>query len=267
MPEGHTIHRYARLHRRALAGRRLAVSSPQGRFAGGAAVLDGHELDDVDALGKHLFYRFAPATLHVHLGLFGRFRRFASATAPPPTAGTRLQMVSGDVMIRLAGPTACDLIDDEAERLLRTRIGPDPLRRDFDATEVAVRMARRRAAIGQVLLDQSVISGVGNVYRAEALFTCGIHPDVPARDLGTDDVAALCATVVAMLRAGERAGRIVTVEPADVGVTARRDVPSAERVYVYKRAGLPCRRCTTTIVSWELGARTVFACPRCQPRR
>ena len=84
MPEGHTIHRAARRQRRELGGQTLRASSPQGRFAEGAAALDGRRLEGVDAVGKHLFYRFDDGeVLHVHLGLFGRFRHHP-APAPEP---------------------------------------------------------------------------------------------------------------------------------------------------------------------------------------
>ena len=94
MPEGHTIHRYARLHRELFAGQRLRVTSPQGRFAAGASQVDGRRLDGADAYGKHLFYRWARGlTLHVHLGLFGKFRSHRG-DAPPPSDQTRLALAS-----------------------------------------------------------------------------------------------------------------------------------------------------------------------------
>lgn len=265
MPEGHTIHRYARLHRAALGGQTVRASSPQGRFVEGADRLDGAMLDGVDAYGKHLFYRFAPTgTLHVHLGLFGRFRQF-SDDPPPPTAGTRLALTGADgTTLYLAGATAVELITDEQEARVLARLGPDPLRPDADATAFAAALGRRTVGIGQALLDQKAIAGVGNVYRSEVLFCESVHPDTPARALADTQVEKLWDRIRALLRQGERAGRIVTVEAAD------RDRPPSrlrrsEAVYVYKRDGLPCRRCGTRIASWELGGRTVFACPRDQP--
>jgi hypothetical protein len=124
VPEGHTINRLARLHRRALRGRTVAVTSPQDRFAAGAALLDGLTSTGVDAYGKHLFYRWSDgSTLHVHLGLYGAFRSHPDP-APPPTAGTRLTMATGDVTLHLAGPTACELLGLGEERRLRERLGP-----------------------------------------------------------------------------------------------------------------------------------------------
>jgi formamidopyrimidine-DNA glycosylase len=266
VPEGHTIHRYARLHHRMLAGRTVRAWSPQGRFADGARRLDGAVVGGVDAHGKHLFYRFrvdgADETLHVHLGLFGRFRT-VNGHGPAPTPGTRLVLDSGDAQLRLSGPTACALIDPAQEQAVRARLGPDPLRDDDPARAFAA-LRRRTVGIGQALLDQRAVAGVGNVYRAEVLFLVGLHPDTPARAVDRDTFDQLWARLRALLADGERRGRIVTIEAAD-----RTRPPSrlrrGERVYVYRRAGQPCRRCATTITSWELGGRPIYACPSCQP--
>ena len=109
VPEGHTIHRAARRHAELLAGQQVHAESPQGRFADGAAALDGHQLVRVDAHGKHLFYRFDDdLLLHVHLGLFGRFNVY-TADPPEPRGALRLRMQAGDATVDLRGPTACEL--------------------------------------------------------------------------------------------------------------------------------------------------------------
>jgi endonuclease VIII len=265
LPEGHTIHRYAREHRRVLRGRSVAASSPQGRFADGAALLDGRELVDAEGYGKHLFYRWdGGVTLHVHLGLYGAFRRY-DGPAPAPTPGTRLELVADGTTLRLAGPTACELLDPPAEAAIRARLGPDPLRRDADPEVVRARLRRRRSPIGAALLDQSVLAGVGNVFRCEALFLHGIDPDRPAADLTAGEFDDLWATLARMLREGVRAGRIVTVDPAELGIPRRAMKPEDWR-YVYRRTDLPCRRCGTPVRSWTLAARTIYACPTCQPQ-
>ena len=220
-------------------------------------------LHDVEPYGKHLFYRWDGAlTLHVHLGLYGGFLDF-DGPAPPATPGTRLELRSGAVTLRLAGPTACDLLEPPEEAAIRARLGPDPLRRNADLERVAANLRRRVLPIGAALLDQSIIAGVGNVYRAEALFVCGINPATPSRDITAEQFDELWATLVSMLRDGVRAGRIITVDPAELGISRRRMQPEDWR-YVYRRTDLPCRRCATPIISWELAARTMYACPRCQ---
>jgi endonuclease-8 len=271
MPEGHTIHRIARQHREALSGCPVAVSSPQGRFADGAARLDGQKLDDVQAYGKHLLYRWASGEiLHVHLGLIGVFRTVAGQT-PSPTAATRLAMSADGVTVYLAGPMVCELVDPEVEEQILARLGPDPLR-DGDDPAVGemfrAGLRRRSIPIGTALLDQRVVAGIGNVYRAETLFLCGIHPNRPARSLSDDEADRLWSTLVAQLREGLRLGRIVTVDPAEVGAARPEDLTDArdERLYVYRRAGLACRRCGTQLQAWKVGGRMITACEACQPR-
>jgi len=279
MPEGHSIHRFARLHRALLGGQVIAASSPQGRFSDGARALDGGTLDEVQAHGKHLFYRFhanglgrraksrptpvgPPLTLHVHLGLYGRFREYRGI-ASPPTAGTRLALTSDDAELQLSGPTVCELIDPAAEEMLHARLGPDPLRGD-DPAPAFEGLRRRSAGIGNVLLDQRVISGIGNVYRAEILFLVGVHPDRPAHAVDRTTFDRLWTLLRTLMADGERRGRIITVQPQDRRAPSSVS-PGDEYWYVYKRAGLPCRRCSTPINTWELGGRMVFACPVCQP--
>jgi endonuclease-8 len=246
----------------------VAADSPQGRFAQGAALLDGQCVVDIEAYGKHLFYRWSGGdTLHVHLGLYGHFRTWARSdqVLPSPTPGTRLRLVTDELVLHLAGPTACDLVDPAQEERIVSRLGADPLRRDADPDAAFTALRRRTIPISAALLDQKIIAGVGNVYRAEALFTNGIDPFRPARDLDRCGFDRLWETLVAMLRDGERAGRIVTVDPVDVGARTRRGVPSGERVYVYRRTGLPCRRCGTLVREGESALRTVFWCPYHQP--
>ena len=248
---------------------RLRLDSPQGRFSAGAKRLDGRILETVDAHGKHLFYRWSGGEiLHVHLGLFGKFKVHHSDPSPPPSVNTRLVMRTESVAIYLAGPTICKLIDPEEEATIRARLGPDPLRNGSRREKLEAfnnNLARRRIPIGAALLDQKVIAGVGNVYRAEALFLTGINPLVPANELSDEATDALWATSTALLRRGERAGRIVTVDPADVGARSRSQLSRQERVYVYGRHGEPCRRCGTPVTTTEMANRRIWWCPRCQP--
>jgi endonuclease-8 len=125
-------------------------------------------------------------------------------------------------------------------------------------------LQRRATAIGASLLDQSVVAGVGNVYRAEVLFVCGIAPQRPSRDLSREEFDRVWTTLLRMLRDGVRDGKIITVDPAELGISKRRMTLEDWR-YVYRRTDLPCRRCATPIVQWELGARQMYACPVCQP--
>lgn len=262
MPEGHTIHRLARRHARLLGGQKVSADSPQGRFEEGAALIDGRILDSTDAWGKHLFHRYDDLWLHVHLGLYGKFREGA-LPAPEPRGALRLRLQGEESWLELRGPTACEVLTDEERQVVLGRLGPDPLRRRPDVEAFVGRVLRSRAPIGRMLMDQAVIAGVGNVYRAEVLFRQRLSPFTPGRELDETSVHAVWEDLVELLRAGVRAGRIVTTHPED------RERPSGRprRVdshYVYGRADLPCRLCGTPVRDELVAARRLFWCPVCQ---
>lgn len=264
MPEGHTIHRLARDHGALLAGHQVALASPQGRFAEGAGLLTGRVCERLEPVGKHLWYAFeGDLLLHVHLGLYGKWTSGTGAP-PAPRGALRLRMVRGEHWLDLRGPTACEVHTPADKRAVEDRLGPDPLRNDADPARAWARIGRSRAPLGQLLMDQAVLAGVGNVYRAEVLFRAGLSPFLPGRELAAERWAALWEDTRALMRAGVRAGRIVTTAPADrerrTGAAQRSDAH-----YVYRRAGLPCRRCGTEVRTELLAARNLFWCPRCQP--
>ena len=263
MPEGHTIHRIARDHQKLLRGRPVAVSSPQGRFAD-AALVDGVVLDRIEPYGKHLFYWWANGYVgHVHLGLFGKFRVSLGCDIPDPIGEVRMRLSSDAATIDLAGPTACS-IDTSIERdAIVARLGPDPLRRDAQPQRAVDRILTRKQAIGALLLDQTVMCGVGNVYRAEALFVHGIHPSRPGSACDRAELEGLWSTITAMLRQGVKDNRIVTVERGEVDLPRDRRLRRGEATYVYHRDR--CLRCTTPIQTVDLGGRPCYFCPTCQP--
>ena len=262
MPEGHTIHRIAIDHGKLLRGKPIAVSSPQGRFAADAALVDGARLKRLEAHGKHLFYFWSNGLVgHVHLGLFGKFRvRRGSAPLEAPTV--RMRLAAANATVDLVGPTDCVIgTHDDRDRIV-ARLGPDPLRDDADPDLAYRAVTRRVAPIGQLLLDQKVISGIGNVYRAEALFVNGIHPSRPGNQMSRDQFDELWATVEAMLRQGVADDRIITLDrerfEVPTGTTRRGDT-----TYVYHRD--LCLRCGSPILTVDLGGRPCYYCPVCQP--
>jgi endonuclease-8 len=262
VPEGHTIHRLARDLRSTLRGAPVRVSSPQGRFEAGAAALDGRQLERADAWGKYLFCDFGTGeVLHVHLGLIGKFRQRPSPP-PDPTGAVRLRLEGEHATWDLSGPTRCELISPDEQARIVGRLGADPLRRDADVAAARERIARSSTPIGTLVLDQSVIAGIGNVYRAELLFLCGIHPAREARSLTDDELGELWTRAVELLRVGVRLGRIVTTEPDEIG-RSRGRMRDDERLYVYHRE--ICRRCGTEIATLVLGGRPIWFCPTCQP--
>lgn len=265
MPEGHTIHRIARDHGLLLAGRPVAVSSPQGRFESDAARIDGRTLNSIEAYGKHLFYWWDSGDIgHVHLGLFGKFRVAEGRQAPPPVGMVRMRLQSELATIDLAGPTECSVGTPDDRSRIVSRLGTDPLRRDAKPAVAIDRMAKSKQPLGAMLLDQSVICGVGNVYRAEALFVCGINPTRTGRDTDPAVLLALWNTIVAMLRKGVRNNRIVTVDRSRLALRTGQPLRRGEGTYVYHRD--LCLRCGTPIQIAQLAGRPCYFCPVCQSR-
>ena len=213
MPEGHTIHRVARDHRRCFVGQPLAALSPQGRFQDGARRLHGRTLVAVHAHGKHLFYQWEGGlNLHIHLGLYGKFRLHRSPP-PEPQGAVRLRIIGEAQAFDLHGPTACELISKKKHRELLARIGQDPLRRDADPGRAWQRVQRSRSAVGTLLLDQSIFAGVGNVYRAEVLFATRIHPERPGCTLSQEDFDGIWSQLVSWMKVGLKYNRIITAPP------------------------------------------------------
>jgi endonuclease-8 len=269
MPEGHTTHRLAAAHQRHYGGAPVAVSSPQGRFAAAAAKLNGRVLQRAEAHGKHLFHIYDPDFVaHVHLGLYGSF---VESTLPvqPPQGQVRMRLVGSTHWTDLRGPAACELLTAAETNVLRARLGPDPLRSDADPDRAWQRISRSRAPLATLLMDQAVLAGVGNVYRAELLFRHRLDPLQVGSELRPDQWVALWSDLVELMRDGVRRGRIDTVrpehDPVRMGRPPRQDRYGGE-VYVYRRAGAPCLVCGTAVVTARHAGRNLYWCPCCQRR-
>ncbi|GMA26568.1 formamidopyrimidine-DNA glycosylase [Luteimicrobium album] len=365
MPEGHTVHRLARALTDLFAGQRLTVTSPQGRFAGGAALLDGRVLAGASAWGKQLFVDFVPAdggtrapddvrVLRVHLGLYGAWtfagdgsavvvqaigaprRRIGETETLPPVAGAldepvplprgdespasasgpegdvALEVVAdapvpdwqppaprGAVRVRLRGvhavadltaPTTCEVLTPSEARAVVERLGPDPIRwgdaaragtepdPHDDPQRFVDAVRRSRTPVGARLMDQSVVAGVGNIYRAEVLYRARLDPFRPGSSVPVEDLRAVWDDLVELMLDGVRTGAIVTTLPEDRvpgGTTGRHRVrqnsdavpgavPSDASFYVYHREGLPCRVCGNPVLVREVAGRNLYSCATCQ---
>jgi endonuclease-8 len=282
------------LQGRRFNGHPVEAESPQGRFSTGAARISGQTVAGIDAKGKHIFYRFdAGDVLHIHLGLYGKFR-LQTPPYPDPSPNARLLLSTETDRMHLAGPTTCEVLAPDEASAVADRLGPDPILAPADGgLQMLDRLRRRTIPIGAAILDQKVIAGLGNVYRAELLFLIGLHPFVRANRVSEDLIHELWRLSVEQLKAGERSGRIVTVDPADVGALpgstpksgsgsgartstrsasksksgarSKSKLKSGERLYAYKRQGLPCRRCGHLIRSADIDGRSIWWCPTCQP--
>ncbi len=264
MPEGNEIHRHADIQTKLFAGKTVRVDAPNGRFEEGARLLNRRKLRVVEGFGKHLFYDFGKdRQLHIHLGLYGKFRD-GEMPYPEPKGALRIRISNAVHWLELRGPTACEVLTDDAREKLLARIGPDPLRADADFQKVVSRITHSRTPIGALLMDQSVIAGLGNIYRAELLFRARINPFVPGSHTAPTQITAIWKEAKVLMQDGMLDRRIVTTRPADrphPKGKARR----LETHYVYRRKDLPCFLCRTKIQMQEFVGRKLYWCPTCQP--
>ncbi len=273
MPEGHTIHALARRLDRAFEGTRPRVSSPQGRFVEGAAMIDELDYLGAEAYGKHLTIAFSGERLvHVHLGLFGKFSVQQHQRADPaevPVVGqVRMRLLSDRYVADLRGATACELLTPPEWEAKASRIGADPLRQKTIPAATVRKILASKRPIGQILMDQALISGVGNVYRAELLHRLALDPYAPGRSLTEGVVVRMWEELVRLMPLGVETGRIL-VDDADVR-RARRLLTqgTSGRVRptyaVYRRHGQACPRCGEIVRKADLAARNLYWCPGCQ---
>ena len=257
MPEGHTIHRLAR-DLDELRGGPLRASSPQGRFADGAARLDGASLERIEPHGKHLFLGMSTGDqVHVHLGMQGKWLRYADPSVPPRPQ-VRLRLATPKLVRDLIAPSVCEVLDDDGVRRVTAWLGPDPLRADADVPAALAALSSDTRALGTVLLDQSVLAGVGNVFRNEALHAVGVDPRRSCGSLDADLLARLWDVLRRMMAQAVEDGRIVTVGGPD-----RLSLPESETRHVYKQHH--CRDCGAPVEVLEIGGRTAYVCPVDQP--
>ncbi|GAA4871198.1 Fpg/Nei family DNA glycosylase [Serinicoccus chungangensis] len=277
MPEGHTLHRLARSLDDAFGGGVPEVSSPQGRFAEGAAELDGAELERAWAHGKLLFVDFAGGrTLYVHLGLIGKW--FVAPVEPPgvepPAVGqVRLRLLSQTRVADLRGPMACEVVDEaEVDRLV-ARQGPDPLQpvSDLNDPDAAYRrIVHSGKTVAELLMDQTVLAGVGNIYRCEVLWRHRLHPLRPGRSLKRASWQLVWDDLVRLMPYGVRTGTIITLDDVledTAAALGRGEEPAVPREFaVYQRTGLPCLRCGSVVRHKVVAGRNLFWCGNCQRR-
>ena len=338
MPEGHSVHRIARQFGANFVGTAPEVTSPQGRFAQGAAILNLREITDARAVGKHMVLEFeGDEWLRVHLGIYGAWdfsgeikvdpsiqihgtgdthlrygqtgeysrvdgrtlvnnavvdrdaedsvasigapRRTrvhmaehddataaAGAWPPEPRGQVRVRLLNESVCADLRGPTACEVLTPaEVDRVL-DRLGPDPANANTpeERRRFVERAHKKRTPIGLVLMDQSVVAGIGNIYRAEMLFRAGLDPHAPASSLDRTVLEALWDDWAHLLEIGITVGQMMTIDGLEGEEYARALRERDERHWVYKLEGTPCKRCGTNIVLEELGNRKLYWCPGCQ---
>lgn len=266
------------------------MSSPQGRFAEGAALLDGGVFDHAEAAGKHLFLHHEDERIvHVHLGLIGKFSVVAHPFGErdiPVVGAVRLRIRDEAHVADLRGPNTCALITPEKRDAVLAKLGPDPLRDDADPERAWAKISRSRKSIAELLMDQAVMAGVGNVYRCEVLWRHGLDPATPGRELTRAAFDALWADIAMLLPLGVAFGQILTMEDQvaeaiawrtrdaedldryTAGLTGEAHGTHFERRFsVYKRTGEPCGRCGGIVQVADVAGRQLYWCPGCQHGR
>ncbi|WP_278101769.1 DNA-formamidopyrimidine glycosylase family protein [Microbacterium proteolyticum] len=186
---------------------------------------------------------------------------------PPPVVGAvRLRLLTETTCADLRGPTACALQTPDEVAATIAKLGPDPLVDDVaEGEERFVATVRRKpTAIGLLLMDQSVVSGIGNVYRAEILFRARQNPHTPGRDVREETAREMWRDWVRLLAIGVETGQMMTMDDLDPEAYRRAMAHRDDRHWVYHRAGLPCRLCGTTVLVEEAAGRKLYWCPRCQ---
>ena len=296
MPEGNEIHRWAERHAAAFAGKTVRVDGPQGRFTD-ADLLDGRKLLGVRAVGKHLGYDFGrDRILHVHLGLQGDFTE-GSGALPAVKGALRLRMWSAAAVkrpavegvtkrhgwyseddgrghiagsevawVELRGPMDCSVWTEAQWETLLERLGPDPL--NGDGPERALeKMAKSKKAVGLLLMEQEVMAGIGNIFRAELLFRAGVSPFVAGRDVDAAVVKTMWKDAGVLMRAGMVDRRIVTTRAKD-RPHPKGQALKEEAHYVYRRQGRPCFVCGTKVRKMEnFAGRNLYWCEVCQAEK
>lgn len=263
MPEGHTVHRNANDFNRLFAGEAITIDSPQGRFSADAEKICNQVLVRARAIGKQLFLEFEnDLTLRIHLGIYGKWKLHPADEWPEVVGEVRARFKSSKAIAELRGPTVCEVIDDREVAMVEKRLGPDPLNPDPRGKErerFVTKVLGSKISIGQLLMNQDVVSGIGNVYRAELLFRAGINPHTPGNSLPRELVEKLWTDSVKLLKVGVKTSFMITRDE----LFAKR--PSkADRNWVYKREGQPCRRCGTKVSIEIMAGRKLYWCAGCQ---
>jgi endonuclease VIII len=275
MPEGDTIFRAARTLNRALAGKvvtKFDTVLPKLSRIDDDSPIAGRTILSVDAIGKWLCIRFSgDLVLLTHMRMNGSWHIYRAAERwQRPRADMRIAIATADfVAVGFNVPVAEFHTEASlAQRSGVSRLGSDILSTDFDhSTAISALQARPEMGIAEALLDQSLIAGLGNVYKSEVCFACSVNPFRSVSTLTEVELECLVRTARKFLLANttDAAGAHM-VTYTGMRRTTGRASPS-DRLWVYGRAGEPCRRCGTPIASNKEGknARVTFWCPQCQP--
>jgi endonuclease-8 len=224
-----------------------------------------------DTAGENSIYSIgAPRRTRVRMSEQETLRQAQGPNAdvfpPEPVGQVRVRLLTDTVCADLRGPTACEVLEPAQVDAVIGKLGPDPeLDNTPEAEQRFVSVVRKKPTpIGRLLMDQSVVSGIGNVYRAEMLFRAGLNPHAPGKSLSEATVRALWQDWAHLLHIGVATGQMMTRDGLTGDEYRLAMKNRVDRHWVYKREGLPCLVCGTHIVLEEMAARKLYWCPRCQ---
>lgn len=239
------------------------IASANGRM--GQTNQRGTDLEPVlDSAGENSLHSIgAPRRTRLRMAESEKVEAEITSFPPEPIGQVRVRLLTDTAVADLRGPTACEVLDPAQVDAVIAKLGPDPQVDDSqEAEDRFVSIVRRKpTAIALLLMDQSVVSGIGNVYRAELLFRARQNPHTPGKQVPEETVRALWRDWVHLLRIGVETGQMMTMDDLDEQSYRKAMANRDDRHWVYKREGLPCRVCGTNIVMEELGGRKLYWCP------
>lgn len=208
----------------------------------------------------------APRRSRVRMAEEDRTSQLDNSFPPEPIGQVRVRLLTETVCADLRGPTVCEVLTTEETQAVVNRLGPDPanVNNQAEKRRFIERAQRTARPIGLVLMDQAIIAGIGNVYRAEMLFRAELDPHTPSKQLSEDVLVDLWNDWAYLLDIGIRVGQMITIDGLEGADYQRALTTRDERHWVYKLEGTPCKRCGTNIVLEEFGARKLYWCPGCQ---
>ena len=225
----------------------------------GSRPIDADAEDSVTSIG-------APRRTRVRMAESDKASAAASEWPPEPVGQVRVRLLNDLVCADLRGPTACEVLTPAEVDAVIQKLGPDPANANtpVEKQRFVERASKKKTAIGLVLMDQSVVAGIGNVYRAEMLFRAEIDPHTPANTIDRTVLETMWDDWAALLETGITVGQMMTIDGLEGEAYEKALVERDERHWVYKLEGTPCKRCGTNIVLEEMANRKLYWCPGCQ---
>lgn len=243
----------------ASANGRMGQTNQRGTVLDGEPILDAAGENSLTSIG-------APRRARVRMSEQTTGLEEQTEWPPPVVGAVRLRLLTETTCADLRGPTACALQTPDEVAATIAKLGPDPLVDDLAEGEeqFTATVRKKPTAIGLLLMDQSVVSGIGNVYRAELLFRARQNPHTPGREVPEEVVRGLWRDWARLLPIGVETGQMMTMDDLDPEAYRRAMAHRDDRHWVYHRAGLPCRVCGTTVLMEEAAGRKLYWCPNCQ---